>query len=421
MQRMIEESLVCHASGQANHPFINGFYLYFVVHQLAAITTRNAKGLTGIQQLIARVPMLGMQAISIESVFNPYFCHEHVEVALHPDSAYASSHGDFTVTPGVRRKASPLVDPHVEENRSWRSDESVDSAGSDVTGVASAFKVTKISLDGLGKSCRNEWVNIRYQGNYYMDRPYELVVKWLVATGSILGEQVQVWARKAGACGFHLIPTPMDPFALPWTPNSDPLRGPIFVALNVSCLFDREMPNLFKDCDVENYEVGMFKLQEDILHRFGFMRYINERETGPNSVGPQYIHVTGAMFVLMSCAYERPEPSAHNQYIRRQSTRVRRNSLQMRQEVGFLWAWNYMLNKKWRTNNTGDEAYMDKMLADFRAFCSGSGGRLRDYWETFRTTLQRPGQTLDVSVRQELTVMRVEDNANNHGTTNPTL
>ena len=47
--------------------------------------------------------------------------------------------------------------------------------------------------------------------------------------------QVMNWARKAGPC-FHLIPVPGDPFALPFTPGSDPLRGPIFVPMNIGCL-----------------------------------------------------------------------------------------------------------------------------------------------------------------------------------------
>ena len=44
------------------------------------------------------------------------------------------------------------------------------------------------------------------------------------------------WQRKAQACGLHLFPVPTDPFALPYSCNSDPLRGPILVPLSVSCL-----------------------------------------------------------------------------------------------------------------------------------------------------------------------------------------
>lgn len=48
--------------------------------------------------------------------------------------------------------------------------------------------------------------------------------------------QVYAYARRASSCGFHLIPVPCDPFALPYTDNSDPLRDPIFVSLNMEAL-----------------------------------------------------------------------------------------------------------------------------------------------------------------------------------------
>jgi hypothetical protein len=50
----------------------------------------------------------------------------------------------------------------------------------------------------------------------------------------VLRLKIYAWARKASTCGFHLIPVPVDPFALPELIQSDPLRGPIFVPLNVS-------------------------------------------------------------------------------------------------------------------------------------------------------------------------------------------
>lgn len=33
-----------------------------------------------------------------------------------------------------------------------------------------------------------------------------------------------------------MIPVPHDPLALPYSNKSDPLRGPIFIPLNISCL-----------------------------------------------------------------------------------------------------------------------------------------------------------------------------------------
>lgn len=49
-------------------------------------------------------------------------------------------------------------------------------------------------------------------------------------------QQMMSWQRKALSCGLHLFPVPSDPFALPYSYISDPLRGPILIPLNVACL-----------------------------------------------------------------------------------------------------------------------------------------------------------------------------------------
>lgn len=41
-----------------------------------------------------------------------------------------------------------------------------------------------------------------------------------------------------------MIPIPHDPLALPYSNKSDPLRGPIFVPLNIKCLEEKD--RLFK-------------------------------------------------------------------------------------------------------------------------------------------------------------------------------
>ncbi|XP_023323808.1 uncharacterized protein LOC111697901 [Eurytemora carolleeae] len=54
-------------------------------------------------------------------------------------------------------------------------------------------------------------------------------------------------------------------------------------------------------------------------------------------------------------------------------------------ETGFLWSWNFMISKKWKnmsvTGATGDIGFMDKVLLDFRKFCSNDDGRLEQFWE----------------------------------------
>jgi len=52
---------------------------------------------------------------------------------------------------------------------------------------------------------------------------------------------------------------------------------------------------------------------------------------------------------------------------------------------GFLWAWNFMLNKRWRNMVTGDDLLQDRMLSDLRRFCDGADGRLATHWRRART------------------------------------
>ena len=54
------------------------------------------------------------------------------------------------------------------------------------------------------------------------------------------------WSRKATANGFHFLPVPGDPFALPFISNSDPLRGPIFVPLNLDSLLVPGQTSIFQ-------------------------------------------------------------------------------------------------------------------------------------------------------------------------------
>ena len=64
------------------------------------------------------------------------------------------------------------------------------------------------------------------------------IMHLILTTILVLILQGSTWYRKATPCGFHFLPVPVDPFALPTAPDSDPLRGPIIVPLNISCMSD---------------------------------------------------------------------------------------------------------------------------------------------------------------------------------------
>lgn len=56
--------------------------------------------------------------------------------------------------------------------------------------------------------------------------------------------------------------------------------------------------------------------------------------------------------------------------------------------VGYLWSWNFMLGKRWRSQYTGDEQFQDNMLADFRLFCSNQDGRLEKFYKESKELLR---------------------------------
>ncbi|CAG5135774.1 unnamed protein product, partial [Candidula unifasciata] len=201
---------------------------------------------------------------------------------------------------------------------------------------------------------------------------------------------VYAYARRASSCGFHLIPVPCDPFALPYTDNSDPLRDPIFVALNMEAFG----PDLFKDCSDERRQEILYTIQDAIVKRFGFLPasvQVPDSAVMPEDVknlNHQYVHCTVGMFILI------PESTPAGRATTAKPISGSTSSPQLVgrpesvvNQVGFLWSWNYMSSRRWRSGNTGDECFQDTMLADFRKFCSNTDNRLCGFWESFRTSV----------------------------------
>ncbi|KAH8876485.1 GATOR complex protein DEPDC5 [Schistosoma japonicum] len=55
--------------------------------------------------------------------------------------------------------------------------------------------------------------------------------------------------------------------------------------------------------------------------------------------------------------------------------------------IGYFWAWNHMLPKRWRGYLTGDELFQDSMLSDFRIFLNGNDDRLSQSFNDFLKTI----------------------------------
>jgi DEP domain-containing protein 5 len=231
------------------------------------------------------------------------------------------------------------------------------------------------------------------------------------------------------------MPIPCDPLAEPFSQfeKSDPLRGPIFISLNIDSI-KQNRTDLFEDFRRDTWSERMLLFQEEIVKRFGFIQRECETKTGSNDIGSdwQYTHVTGNMFVLLTSPTNRirsslkrlgigngshssPADSLKSQkrlkfyyqtqqqnsapqkenYISRhvQNKKMAGTNdsddedgadLARKTSVGFLWQWNHMIaNKKWKSLGiTGtDEIFQLRMLRDFRNFCSNVDGRLVKFWD----------------------------------------
>lgn len=107
------------------------------------------------------------------------------------------------------------------------------------------YKQCHMEIDAGQKSDRIEWGHVRYHKKMRPGNAFEIVVQWLTASGPIVHDLVNGWMRKALQCGYQLVSVPADPLAEPFTDKSDPLRGPIFVPLNLNCL-EKDGQNIFK-------------------------------------------------------------------------------------------------------------------------------------------------------------------------------
>ena len=121
----------------------------------------------------------------------------------------------------------------------------------------SILKLVNVDVDPIHKSSRVEWASAVYRSHYHQLCAFELEIQWEVATGQLLTELAAGWSKLANRFNFHIVPTPIDPFACPIVPNADPLRGPIFINFNFACLISNESESVL----FENFIETKYKLK----------------------------------------------------------------------------------------------------------------------------------------------------------------
>ncbi|KAK6638354.1 hypothetical protein RUM44_008783 [Polyplax serrata] len=399
MERMLSERKICHASGDFTLPFIVGFYLYLVCMNEA--DTKDSSYCPPLQDLHS-------------------FENEWLEVEIqHPNNWKKVTDEDKYDSPVPQFLRDTLDDKcqdFQQSPREWK---------------IPMYKQVHLEIDVNGKSDRIEWGHCRYQSYYRPDRAFELVVQWMAASGTIVADLLSGWARKSQTCGIQMIPLPGDPLSLPFNDKSDPLRGPVFVPLDTECLMGSKS-YLFQEFPESTWDARLVLLQEAIIQRFGFIACVVESRKSARASyrnlyhhHHQYVHVTGNIFVLIpstpcsklkermvtqtsesvtsrsfgSQHSTRRYPmhsdiacSPHEEYITRHVYGNKKDYNGTDARPGFLWFWNHMVSRRWKCSSTpatGDEAFQNKILKDFREFCSNQDNRLKKFWDSSYETLEK--------------------------------
>ncbi|XP_019734398.1 DEP domain-containing protein 5 [Hippocampus comes] len=365
MQKMLEEGLVAHASGDAMRTFVYGFYIYRIVAE------KDAGQASHLPPTVA----CGWSTAGLEDFalfqrkwFEVAFVFEEQQPSDLPafllpwlpsrPASYASRHSSFSRSFGGRSQSAALLAATVPEQ-----------------------KTVTLDVDANNRRGRTEWCTCYYHGSFSLNSAFEIKLHWMAVTAAVLFEMVQGWHRKAASCGFLLVPVLEGPFAQTSHLYGDPLRAQLFIGLNIHCLMKNGSENLFEGFEPETYWDRMQRFQEAILYRFGFIldKFSASAFNFPSENRPQYIHVTGT--VLLQLPYSKRKYTSGQQRRRRNSTTsTNQGSISGEDRIGFYWSYNIMLTKAWRTGVLGDERMADRLLKDFTDFCANKDNRLLNFW-----------------------------------------
>ncbi|XP_028614118.1 GATOR complex protein DEPDC5 isoform X4 [Grammomys surdaster] len=232
MQKMLEEQLIAHASGEAWRTFIYGFYFYKIVmdkepERVAMQQPSAPWHTTGVDDFASFQRKWFEVAFVAEELV-----HSEIPAFLLPwlpsrPASYASRHSSFSRSFGGRSQAAALLAATVPEQRT-----------------------VTLDVDVNNRTDRLEWCSCYYHGNFSLNAAFEIKLHWMAVTATVLFEMVQGWHRKATSCGFLLVPVLEGPFALPSYLYGDPLRAQLFIPLNLGCLLKEGSEHLFDSLDL---------------------------------------------------------------------------------------------------------------------------------------------------------------------------
>uniref|UniRef100_A0A3B5B1W8 DEP domain containing 5, GATOR1 subcomplex subunit n=1 Tax=Stegastes partitus TaxID=144197 RepID=A0A3B5B1W8_9TELE len=343
MQKMLDEGLVAHASGDAMRIFVYGFYFYRIVGEKDAAGGWSAAALEDFALFQRKWFEVAFVLEERRPCDLPAFLLPWLPSR---PASYASRHSSFSRSFGGRSQAAALLAATVPEQ-----------------------KTVTLDVDVNNRSDRTEWCSCYYHGNFSLNAAFEIKLHWMAVTAAVLFEMVQGWHRKAASCGFLLVPVLEVPFALTSYLYGDPLRAQLFIPLNIHCLLKNSNDNLFEGFEPETYWDRMQLFQEAILYRFLSLSQ------------PLVLSPSGTVFLQLP--YSKRKYSSGQQRRRRNSTTSNsQGPFGGEERVGYYWAYNTMLTKAWRTGVLGDERLADRLLRDFTDFCANKDNRLLNFWDS---------------------------------------
>lgn len=177
---MLNDGLILHASGDARHRFVFGFYLYYIV-----IT--ESEGLESLRPH-GDCSLFHNEWMEVEVPYEYCFARKSIPQEIEMTASTTTTISTFDEELSTVCAAAALAQPKVR------------------------YKVVYVDVDVGKKSDRQEWGHVKYQSVYKPDEAFEVTLQWMQSTGAIVADLVQGWSRKAQQCNLQLVPIPNDLF-----------------------------------------------------------------------------------------------------------------------------------------------------------------------------------------------------------------
>lgn len=167
-QKLLDNKLIYHASGQAHYPFKYGFFLYYIV-------MKNLKPQTDDR---VDLEMYKREWFEVE-ISNPSFVSGPNQLPVQQEQVKLSllrnpiNSIKFSLNPNSNQRP---IEPNANNKQTTK--------GTD-------YYKSVLDTDFGSKSKRTEWLHIKYQQVYDPVQAFEIVLEWMVSTSNQIAEIVQ--------------------------------------------------------------------------------------------------------------------------------------------------------------------------------------------------------------------------------------